>query len=53
MKKTGEGPDPWGNYRVGFFGTTSIKRADFGGSYNLGPAAETMDFELNVEGIRE
>ena len=53
MKRLGEGPDPWGGYRAGFVGTTSIKRADFGMEYNLGPEAETMTFELTVEGVRQ
>ena len=52
VKAIGEGPDPWGGYRAGFEATTSIRRADFGMDYNLGPAAETMAFELYVEGIR-
>jgi polyisoprenoid-binding protein YceI len=49
----GEGDDPWGGYRAGFEATTSIKRADFGMDYNLGPAAEMMDFELYIEGVRK
>lgn len=53
VRRLGEGPDPWGGYRVGFVGSTMIKRADFGMDYNLGPAAETMAFELTVEGIRQ
>ena len=53
IERMGEGPDPWGGYRAGFAGTASIKRADFGIDYNLGPAAETMTFDLTVEGIRQ
>lgn len=53
VKAIGEGPDPWGGYRAGFEATTSIKRADFGMTYNLGPAAESMSFDLFVEGIRK
>jgi polyisoprenoid-binding protein YceI len=53
VKAVGEGDDPWGGYRAGFSGTTTLRRADFGIDYNLGPAAETMDFELFVEGIRK
>lgn len=51
--KIGEGKDPWGNYRVGFAGTTELVREDFGIGYNLGPAAQTMQFELTIEGIRQ
>lgn len=53
VKAIGEGDDPWGGYRAGFEATTSIRRADFGMNYNLGPASETMSFELFIEGVRE
>jgi polyisoprenoid-binding protein YceI len=52
VKAIGEGPDPWGGYRAGFEATTTIKRADFGMTYNLGPSAESMSFDLFIEGIR-
>lgn len=52
VEKIGEGPDPWGGYRVGFLGKTSITRRDFGMSYNLGPKSESMLFELGIEGVR-
>ena len=53
VQAIGEGEDPWGGYRAGFSGSTTLKRSDFGISYNLGPAAETMDFSLFVEGVRQ
>jgi polyisoprenoid-binding protein YceI len=53
VKAIGEGPDPWGGYRAGFEATTTIKRADFGMTYNLGPKAESMSFDLFIEGIRK
>jgi polyisoprenoid-binding protein YceI len=53
VKAVGEGADPWGGYRAGFEGTTTLKRADFGISYDLGPASGTMSFDLFVEGIRK
>ena len=53
VKVIGEGDDPWGGYRAGFEATTTIRRADFGMDYNLGPAAETMDFDLFIEGVRK
>ena len=53
VEKVGEGKDPWGGYRAGFYGTTAIKKSDFGISYNLGPAGETIEFELGIEGIRK
>jgi polyisoprenoid-binding protein YceI len=53
IKKMGEGPDPWGGYRAGFIGTTTLARKDFGIDYDLGPASETMELELGIEGIRK
>ena len=53
MTLVGEGPDPWGGYRAGFSGSTSIKRSDFGISYDLGPAAESMQFDITIEGVRK
>ncbi len=53
VKKLGEGKDPWGGYRAGFIGTTSLRLSDFGITYNLGPASETMELELGIEGIRK
>ena len=52
VKKVGEGDDPWGGYRAGFEGTVTINRRDFNAGRNLGPASESMDFFLSLEGIR-
>ena len=52
VKKVGEGKDPWGGYRAGFEGTVAITRKDFGMGYNLGPAAESMELFLFIEGTR-
>lgn len=49
----GAGKDPWGGYRRGYSGKTTIKRSDWGMTYDLGPAAETVDLEFVIEGIRE
>ena len=49
----GEGKDPWGGYRAGFEGTTTLKLTDFDIKTNLGPASETVDLILSVEGIRQ
>jgi len=50
--KIGEGQDPWGGYRAGFSGTTSFKLADYGISYNLGPASTHVEMALHIEGVR-
>ncbi|ESP94215.1 MULTISPECIES: YceI family protein [Pseudoalteromonas] len=52
VEKIGEGKDPWGGYRVGFSGETSLKLKDFGIDYNLGPASTHVTLELHIEGIR-
>lgn len=49
----GEGKDPWGGYRAGFVGTTSIKMADYNISMDLGPASAIVDLDLTIEGIRK
>jgi len=53
VAKIGSGPDPWGGYRRGFQGSTTIKLADFGIDYNLGPASREVELILSVEGIRQ
>lgn len=49
----GEGDDPWGGYRAGFEGTTTLQLADFGIKANLGPASESVELILSVEGVRK
>jgi polyisoprenoid-binding protein YceI len=53
VTQIGNGPDPWGGYRRGFQGTTSLKLADFGIDYDLGPASREVELTLMVEGIRQ
>ena len=52
VKKVGEGDDPWGGYRAGFEGTATLNRRDFNAGRNLGPASESMEFFLSIEGVR-
>lgn len=52
-QKIGEGKDPWGGYRAGFEGHTTLKLADFGINYNLGPASTQVELNLYVEGVRQ
>jgi polyisoprenoid-binding protein YceI len=35
FEKTGEGEDPWGNFRVGFEGKTVINRTDYGVNFQV------------------
>jgi polyisoprenoid-binding protein YceI len=53
VQKIGEGQDPWGGHRAGFEGKTSLKLADYGITYNLGPASANVEIYLYVEGIRK
>jgi polyisoprenoid-binding protein YceI len=48
----GEGKDPWGGYRAGFNGTTTIKRSDFGKMMDLGPQSDTVTFDISLEGVK-
>jgi polyisoprenoid-binding protein YceI len=52
VESIGHGPDPWGGYRRGFLGTTTLKLKDFGIDYDLGPASTEVELTLSVEGIR-
>ncbi len=47
----GGGDDPWGGYRQGFSGTTTIIPADFGMPHGI--AGQTVDLAFEVEGIRK
>ncbi|MFT6266536.1 MAG: polyisoprenoid-binding protein YceI [Oleiphilaceae bacterium] len=53
VQKIGEGNDPWGGYRSGFTGVTSLKLADYGITRSLGPASTHVELELNIEGIKQ
>lgn len=52
-KFIGEGKDPWGGYRAGFEGTTTLKLKDFDISMDLGPASETVELIISIEGVRQ
>lgn len=53
IEKIGEGKDPWGGYRSGFSGQTSLKLTDYGIDFDLGPASTHVNLELYIEGIRQ
>ena len=52
-KFIGEGKDPWGGYRAGFEGTTTLKLKDFDIKMDLGPASQAVDLIISVEGVRQ
>ncbi|WP_049723133.1 YceI family protein [Gilvimarinus polysaccharolyticus] len=53
VEKVGEGKDPWGGYRVGFEGEAEFLMKDFGITKDLGPASQTVELKLHIEGIRQ
>lgn len=53
IEKIGEGSDPWGGHRAGFSGQVTIKMADYGIDYDLGPASTHVELTLHVEGVRQ
>lgn len=53
VEHVGNGKDPWGGYRRGFAGKTSIALKDYNINYNLGPASQNVELFLSVEGIRK
>jgi polyisoprenoid-binding protein YceI len=53
VEPVGQGPDPWGGYRMGFTGTTRLKLADYGIDYDLGPASTEVNLFFSIEGIRQ
>ena len=57
FEKTGEGDDPWGNFRVGFEGKTTINRSDFGVSFNMPlgggvVVSEKVQLEFDIAAVR-
>ncbi len=55
VEHVGHGRDPWGGYRRGLYGTTSIKPAEYGvkGMEKLGPHSAELFLEFSLEGIRQ
>lgn len=49
----GEGSDPWGGYRAGFEGSTTLKLKDFDIKMDLGPASQEVELIISVEGVRQ
>lgn len=52
-KFIGQGDDPWGGYRAGFEGSTTLKLKDFDITKDLGPASESVELIISVEGVRQ
>ncbi len=52
-ERVGGGADPWGGFREGFTGTTTISLADFAIKRDLGPASKDVILQLEVEGVKQ
>ncbi|MCF8977443.1 YceI family protein [Pseudomonas syringae] len=48
----GEGKDPWGGYRAGFNGTSTLNLNDFG-IKGPGPTSQTLDLNITFEGVQK
>ena len=53
IKQIGAGKDPWGGYRRGFEGRTSLVLSDYDINFDLGPASKAVELYLSIEGIRQ
>jgi polyisoprenoid-binding protein YceI len=51
VKFIGEGKDPWGGYRAGFSGTTTLNGSDFGYASPMFPS--NIELSMAVEGVRQ
>ncbi|MDQ6989755.1 MAG: YceI family protein [Mariprofundaceae bacterium] len=51
-KHIGAGDDPWGMYRRGFEGHTSIQLSDYNIPDTLGPVSQEVHLYFSLEGIR-
>lgn len=55
VQQVGTGPDPWGGYRRGFEGRTTLHLSDYHMPFapKLGPVSEDVQLYLSIEGIRQ
>jgi len=53
VELVGAGDDPWGGYRRGYEGRTTLNLKDFNYTFNLGPKSQTVEMFLSIEGIRQ
>lgn len=53
VTQVGAGPDPWGGFRRGFYGSTTLHLSDYNMKKSLGPAAEDVTLIFSIEGLRK
>lgn len=52
VQHIGAGKDPWGGFRRGFEGTTTLTLKDFNINFDLGPSSTQVELYLYIEGVR-
>lgn len=53
MKKLGEGPGPYGNYRCGFYCQTTLKRSEYGMTNMIPNIGDEVAITISFEGMRQ
>jgi len=55
VNQIGTGKDPWGGYRRGFEGHTTLHLSDYGMPFakKLGDASENVELSISIEGIKD
>ncbi|MEM1305873.1 MAG: YceI family protein [Planctomycetota bacterium] len=53
LEYLGEGPGPYGKYRVGFICQTMFKRSDFGMNFMTGPIGDSVGVSISFEGLKK
>lgn len=55
VKQIGAGKDPWGGFRRGFEGSTTLHLSDYNMKKGamLGPVAENVELFFSIEGVRQ
>jgi len=55
VEQVGAGKDPWGGFRRGFTGTTTLHTSDYKMPFTpkLGPASENVELSFSIEGVRQ
>lgn len=53
LEKSGEGKDPWGNFRQGLEASFTLKRSDFGMTFMADGIGDEVEIFFAVEGIKQ
>ena len=53
MEQVGKGEDPWGNHKIGYETSLTIKRSDFGVDHMLNSVADEVHVMIGFEAIKQ